>query len=239
MLNHSNFELFIVFITQSSTSLTPALNLLLIPLEPLFPQNLLPLLRKRSQSFRGTPNELHRFLHTTQPSPDSTQSFPRVNSRMRCGSPRENKRFIRKRDTSVRWREKELKVLFCLFGFRESSFLCTQTQQEAKEWYFYLFIFLYTTPTRTIFLAYKRTITEESNKKSWFKVCFFIHPSPRVHVLLFCSTLKYFNKCHFLFLFYLYSFRPSPFQLCAIFAPPPLFCRKRCLSQSEQKFKIT
>lgn len=128
---------------------------------------------------------------------------------MRCGSHRERIHSKeRERDTSVSREDRKLKVLFCLFGFRESFFMYTQTLQKKQKRMIFLFVyFLYTNTTRTIFLAYKRSITEESNNRLiWsFVLPFCMSILRRDHVLLFCSTLwNISTSAIFCFILYLF-----------------------------------
>lgn len=213
--------------TKSSTSLFSSLNLCLFPhylttkkTKPVFPRN-----TKR--------NILHNLAQQ-----DSTQSFPWVNSSMCSGGHRENKN-VHSREMRVlgekrRARERESNVLFCLFGFRE-SFLYVHRHSKKQKNDIFICLFLYTT-LRTIFLAYKRTIAEESNNRLIWRLFHASFPARSCSIVLFYFEL--FQQVPFsvfiLFMF-LSNFTPPPFR-CVQYLPPPFrVFRRRCLSQSEQK----
>lgn len=124
-------------------------------------------------------------------------------------------------------RDRELQVLFCLV-LENLFYVHTNT---AKDWYFIclFFICIQNAYTRTIFLAYKRTITEESNNRLIWSLFGFetvILPSYIAHVLLFCSTLWNISTSA-IFCFILVYLRPSPFYVVCNICPAPLFRIKR------------
>lgn len=130
-------------------------------------------------------------------------------------------------------RDRELQVLFCLV-LENLFYVHTNT---AKDWYFIclFFICIQNAYKRTIFLAYKRTITEESNNRLIWSLFGFetvILPSFIAHVLLFCSTLWNISTSA-IFCFIPVYLRPSPFYVVCNICPAPSFGSKEKLSLLE------
>lgn len=115
---HQFLLLFSILTTLSSNLLTTKKT------KPVFPRN-----TKRI-------THTYRFLHT-QPYPAKTPHTQNFRKRIpECDVEVTEKGFIRKRerDTSVSREERKLKVLFCLFGFRESFFYVhTYTAKKSKK----------------------------------------------------------------------------------------------------------
>lgn len=62
-------------------------------------------------------------------------------------------------------RRESLKFYFVCLVLENLFYVHTDTAKKQKRMIFLFVYFLYTNATRTIFLAYKRSITEESNNR--------------------------------------------------------------------------
>lgn len=148
---HQILLLFSILTTLSSNLLTTKKT------KPVFPRN-----TKRI-------THTYRFLHT-QPYPAKTPHTQNFRKRIpECDVEVTEKGFIRKREREIRVlaeRRESLKFYFvCLVLENLFFYVHTDTARKQKRMIFLFVYFLYTNATRTIFLAYKRSITEESNNR--------------------------------------------------------------------------